>query len=54
MVAVQKSVSSALGQFGATALWEDFPATVQQATRRSLLNGLATALGSARDPVVAL
>ena len=53
MIATQQSVSSALGQFGATALWEDFPATVQQATRRSLLNGLATALGSARDPVVA-
>jgi 2-methylcitrate dehydratase PrpD len=46
------TVSSALGQFVATAKWEDYPEPLRHAARRSLLNGMATGLCSARDPVV--
>jgi 2-methylcitrate dehydratase PrpD len=46
------TVSSALGQFVSTARWEDYPEPLRHAARRSLLNGLATGLCSAQDPVV--
>jgi 2-methylcitrate dehydratase PrpD len=46
------TVSAALGQFVAAARWEDYPDAIRHAAKRSLLNGIATALGSARDPVV--
>ncbi|MDB5519454.1 MAG: hypothetical protein JWQ17_6212 [Tardiphaga sp.] len=46
------TASSALGQFVAAARWEDYPETLRHAARRSLLNGMATGLCSARDPVV--
>lgn len=46
------TVSSALGRFVATARWEDYPEPIRHAARRSLLNGMATGLCSARDPVV--
>jgi 2-methylcitrate dehydratase PrpD len=46
------TVSSALGQFVAAARWQDYPQSIRHAAKRSLLNGIATALGSARDPVV--
>jgi 2-methylcitrate dehydratase PrpD len=36
----------------ADAAWEAFPVSVRDAARRSLLNGVGTALGSARDPAV--
>ncbi|WP_315831546.1 MmgE/PrpD family protein [Bradyrhizobium prioriisuperbiae] len=46
------AASAALASFAARARWQDFPEPVRQATRRSLLNGLSTALGSAHDPAV--
>ncbi|MCW3474764.1 MmgE/PrpD family protein [Limobrevibacterium gyesilva] len=52
MLAKQQTASSALGQFSSNARWEDYPDSVRHTAKRSLLNGVATALGSARDPVV--
>src|SRR4051812_23411320 len=46
------TVSSALGHFVANARWEAFPDSLRQTAKRSLLNGMATALCSASDPVV--
>jgi 2-methylcitrate dehydratase PrpD len=46
------TVSSALGQFVSTAVWQDYPQPLQHTAKRSLLNGMATALCSARDGVV--
>jgi 2-methylcitrate dehydratase PrpD len=46
------TVTSTLGQFVATARWPDFPEQLRHTTKRSLLNGIAAALGAARDPVV--
>jgi 2-methylcitrate dehydratase PrpD len=46
------TASSALGQFVAAARWEDFPEPLRHAARRSLINGMATGLCSARDPVI--
>lgn len=46
------TVSATLGQFVSAARWEDYPDAIRHAARRSLLNGIATALGSAREAVV--
>ena len=46
------SVSSTFGRFVAAARWEEYPDAIRHTARRSLLNGIATALGSAHDPVV--
>jgi len=46
------TVSSTLGRFVATTNWADFPDLLRHAAKRSLLNGMATALCSANDPVV--
>jgi 2-methylcitrate dehydratase PrpD len=46
------TVSSTLGQFVAAAHWADFPDKLRLAAKRSLLNGMATGLCSANDPVV--
>lgn len=46
------TASSALGQFVAAARWEDYPEPLRHTAKRSLLNGLATGLCSAQDPVV--
>ncbi|RVU14234.1 MmgE/PrpD family protein [Methylobacterium oryzihabitans] len=42
-----------LGAFAAGVRWADAPEAVRRTALRSLLNGLATALGSAHDPAVA-
>lgn len=52
MQSKRPAASAALASFTAHARWQDFPDPVRQAARRSLLNGLATALGSAHDPAV--
>ena len=52
MPSTPPTVSTALGQFVATIHWDDFPETLRQTTKRSLLNGMATGLCSAQDPVV--
>jgi 2-methylcitrate dehydratase PrpD len=46
------TVSSTLGHFVSAARWEDYPDAIRHAARRSLLNGIATALGSAHEAVV--
>jgi 2-methylcitrate dehydratase PrpD len=46
------TVSSALGQFVSAAAWQDYPQALQHTAKRALLNGMATALCSARDGVV--
>ncbi len=50
--ATQPAASPALAAFGASARWQEFPDDVRHAAKRSLLNGLSTALGSAHDPAV--
>jgi 2-methylcitrate dehydratase PrpD len=47
------TVTRVLAHFAASASWNDFPDALRQAARRSLLNGIGTALGSAHAPVVA-
>ncbi|MDB5564950.1 MAG: hypothetical protein JWP84_1516 [Tardiphaga sp.] len=46
------TVTSTLARFSSAVGWSDFPDSIRQAARRSLLNGIGTALGSARDPIV--
>ncbi|HEY8336458.1 MAG TPA: MmgE/PrpD family protein, partial [Tardiphaga sp.] len=46
------TVTHALAQLISATQWDDLPEAVRQAARRSLLNGIGTALGSARAPVV--
>ncbi|KMO35363.1 hypothetical protein VQ02_17480 [Methylobacterium variabile] len=41
-----------LGAFAAASRWADAPESVRRTALRSLLNGLATTLASARDPAV--
>ena len=42
----------ALGHFIANSRWEDMPATLRHAGRRSILNAIGCGLGVARDPAV--
>jgi len=46
------TVTTSLADFAISASWHDFPEAVRQSARRSLLNGVGTALGSAHAPVV--
>ena len=46
------SVAPALGRFAAEARWQDYPPALRHTAKRSLLNGVGTALGSAHDPAV--
>jgi 2-methylcitrate dehydratase PrpD len=48
----QPTVATLLAAFVSSARWTDFPDAVRHAAERSLLNGIGTALGSARAPVV--
>lgn len=48
----QPAASATLANFASHTRWQDFPDPVRQAAKRSLLNGLSTALGSAHDPAV--
>ena len=52
MKTTRSTVTTVLAQFVSSARWNDFPDAVKQAARRSLLNGVGTALGSAHAPVV--
>jgi 2-methylcitrate dehydratase PrpD len=52
MNARHTSVSAALGHYVSAARWDDYPDSLRHTAKRSLLNGIATALCSARDPVV--
>lgn len=45
-------VSAELATFAADGKWDDLPAEVQHAAKRSLLNGLATGLAGSRDSAI--
>jgi 2-methylcitrate dehydratase PrpD len=52
MTTIRPTVTNALSQSISAMRWDDLPETVRHAAKRSLLNGIGTALGSAHAPVV--
>jgi 2-methylcitrate dehydratase PrpD len=52
MQPIPLTVTTTLSHFLSTARWDNFPDVVRRVARRSILNGIGTALGSARAPVV--